>query len=60
MIPTLTDMIRQGGFFCPGCEKKHEIDLRRLHLCRGAIEKLPEEIRLAGGTRVFLLADPNT
>ena len=60
MIPTLTDMIRQGGFFCPVCEKKHEIDLRRLHLCRGAIEKLPEEIRLAGGTRVFLLADPNT
>ena len=60
MIPTLNDMIRQGGFFCPDCEKKHEIDLRRLHLCRGAIENLPEEIRLAGGTRVFLLADPNT
>lgn len=60
MIPTLTDMIRQGGFVCPDCGKKHEIDLRRLHLCRGAITKLPEEIRRSGGTRVFLLADPNT
>ena len=60
MTPTLTDMIRQGGVVCPDCGRMHEIDLRRLHLCRGAIKTLPGEIRQLGGTRVFLLADPNT
>ena len=60
MLPTLTDLIRDGGFVCPDCHTKHEIDLKHLHLCRGAMAHLPGEIRRAGGTRVFLLADPNT
>ena len=60
MLPTLTDLIRDGGFVCPDCHRKHDIDLKHLHLCRGAVAHLPGEIRRAGGTRVFLLADPNT
>lgn len=60
MIPTLSDLIRHGGFDCPDCHCKHHIDLRNLLLARGAIDHLPEVIRQAGGTRVFLIADPNT
>ena len=60
MLPTLTDLIRDGGFDCPDCHQKHEIDLKTCLLAPGVIADLPRIIREAGGTRVFLLADPNT
>ncbi len=60
MLPTLADLIRDGGFDCPDCRKKHEIDLKTCLLAPGVIADLPRVIREAGGTRVFLLADPNT
>ena len=60
MLPTLADLIRQGGFDCPDCHTKHEIDLKTCLLAPGVIDELPPVIREAGGTRVFLLADPNT
>lgn len=60
MLPMLADLIRQGGFDCPDCHTKHEIDLKTCLLAPGVIAELPRVIREAGGTRVFLLADPNT
>jgi glycerol-1-phosphate dehydrogenase [NAD(P)+] len=41
------------------CGREHRFDSRVIS-GMGVLEKLPEEVRLLGGTKVFLLADRNT
>ncbi len=44
---------------CP-CGRVHTSSVKAVYKGAGAIEKLPEAIRLLGGTKVFVLGDPNT
>lgn len=44
---------------CP-CGKKHVAGIKAVYKGSGAIEKLPEAIRILGGTKVFVFGDMNT
>lgn len=53
-------LIENGGFICPACGVRHEIDLKSMRRGRGAVEALPGELSKIAVKRPFLLADPNT
>lgn len=53
-------LVRDGGFDCPACGRRHGIGLRRLRIGRGAADELPKEVRASGAAHPYLLADPNT
>lgn len=52
-------LLNAEGFACP-CGKIHRTEVRELVIKPGALQEIPKVVRSAGGSRVFLLADPNT
>ncbi len=60
MSVTLTELLRDGGFFCPHCGRFHDITLKNVITERGAVRRLPEVLAARGITRPYLLADVNT
>ena len=42
------------------CGKEHLSNVKNIIIGKGAIEKLPEEIKKEGAGKVFLVADKNT
>lgn len=60
MFTDCASLIRDGGFDCPACRRRHTVSLRRLTLGRGALEALPAELSVLGVRRPYLLADENT
>ena len=57
---TCASLIEGGGFYCPDCGRRHDIELKSVVNRRGALEALPAELAKFGVKRPFLLADPNT
>ena len=60
MSITLSELLRDGGFFCPHCGRFHDITLKSVITERGAVRRLPEVLAARGITRPYLLADTNT
>ena len=60
MFTDCAALVRDGGFACPSCGRRHTVSLRRLTLGREALSALPEELRALGVRRPYLIADRNT
>ena len=56
----LDTLIREGGFYCAHCGRKHTITVKKAIVSDGALSSLPGELAAAGVKRPYILADPNT
>ncbi|MBR0235553.1 MAG: sn-glycerol-1-phosphate dehydrogenase [Clostridia bacterium] len=53
------DLIARGEFLC-ACGKVHRPKIKKAIIGEGVISSLPDEIRELGGTKAFVICDPNT
>lgn len=56
---TVEGLLEKGSFDC-ACGKTHKAHLKRAIVCSGAINALPGQIKMLGGTKAFIVADENT
>ena len=56
----ITALLRDGGFYCEDCGRRHTVSLKRLYIERGAIARVTDELAAAGGKHPYIVADPNT
>ncbi len=45
---------------CPFCGKAHHCGIESVHIGKGALQALPQELKRMGAKKAFLLADQNT
>jgi glycerol-1-phosphate dehydrogenase [NAD(P)+] len=56
---SLAELLSPDGFACT-CGRHHRCGVQEILLERGAIKGLPDVLRKHGGTRPFVIDDPNT
>ena len=60
MTYDLSDLMRNDGFVCPSCGRRHFGGLRDCVIRRGAFDALPELLEKYGSKKPFLLCDRDT
>ena len=55
----IADLIARGEFKC-ACGKVHRPKIKKAVIGDGAIRELPASVKYLGGTRAFVIDDPNT
>ena len=60
MTYDLDSLMRNDGFLCPSCGRRHRGGLRDCVIRRGALQAVPELIRKYGAKKPFLLCDADT
>ena len=59
MAHTIEEYIDRGAFLCK-CGKTHEPKIKKAVIGDGALEKVPQILAELGGTKPFVICDPNT